>query len=138
MIFILLYIDLNANIESLFKEEDTTSPETAFVISCNKEIQMIFVVAFSSLDIFATCPTYLDILFYFFYSRIHLKKNFFYSIFPKFNCVIFFRMKDSMKAICQIFLMNYTFQFLDFSSVNIVKAYSKLNLSNIMDLFSNN
>jgi hypothetical protein len=52
--------------------------------------------------------------------------------------VIFSRMKDSMKAICQIFLMNYTFQFLDFSSVNVVKAYSKLNLSNIMDLFSNN
>jgi hypothetical protein len=139
MIFILLYIDLNANIESLFKEEDTTSPETAFVISCNKEIQMIFVVAFSSLDIFATCPTYLDILFYFFYSRIHLKlKRNIYFQNSIVVYVIFFRMKDSMKAICQIFLMNYTFQFLDFSSVNIVKAYSKLNLSNIMHLSSNN
>jgi len=43
----------------LFKEEDTTSLETVFVISCNKEIQMMFVVSLSSLDIFATCPTYL-------------------------------------------------------------------------------
>jgi len=58
-IFVIFYIDSNANIESLFKEEDTTSHETIFVISCNKEIQMMFVVALSSLDIFATCPTYL-------------------------------------------------------------------------------
>jgi hypothetical protein len=44
----------------LFKEEDTTSLKTTFVISCNKEIQMMFVIALSSLDIFATYPTYLE------------------------------------------------------------------------------
>jgi len=77
---------------------------------------------------------------FFFYSNIHLKlkkKNMYFQN-SIVEYVIFSRMKDSMKAICQIFLMNYTFQFLDFSSVNVVKAYSKLNLSNIMDLFSNN
>jgi len=99
----------------------------------------MFVVAFSSLDIFKTCRTYLDIFSIFFYSRIHLhlKKNiYFQNSIVKY--VFFSRMKDSMKAICQIFLMNYTFHFLDLFSVKIVKAYSKLNLSNIVHLFSNN